>query len=313
MHPHRFFTRLALVLTGIVFMLPSVGAQLAHTTFAPGDLFVSLEQGPVQWRNADGTLNAVLVSSVPGKGEGMRLDTAANLYVSHWCADPTCRSGNTVERFNSHGVSQGTFGAGYSCNPHALVFDAAGSAYVGQADCTGAVLKLSASGQPLASYAVAQETRGSFWVDLASDGCTLLYTSWGPDVMRFNVCTNSQLANFNRAPLPGGQTQALVVLPDGGVLVSSGGVIARLNASGSLTQTYSVSGESQYWAGLDLVGDGTFWAINYFSSNVYRFNLSSGALVASFSTGAGSENAVDIRVYRPAPGGLGLPIVLPFL
>jgi streptogramin lyase len=156
------------------------------------------------------------------------------------------------------------------------------------------------------------ETRGAFWVELGPDGCTLFYTSWGPDVKRFNVCSNLQLTDFNIAPLPGGQTQGLVILPDGGVLVSSGAVIARLNASGAVAQTYTVTNESQYWAGLDLVGDGTFWAINYYTSNVYRFNLTSGAVVASFNTGTPADTAVDIRVYRPAPGGVTLPIRLPF-
>ncbi len=77
-----------------------------------------------------------------------------------------------------------------------------------------------------------------------------------------------QLPNFNVAPLPGGEAQDLRVLPDGGVLVASGQVIARLNASGALIQTYGVAGEPSLWGGLDLVGDRTFWASNYSSSNV---------------------------------------------
>ena len=63
--------------------------------------------------------------------------------------------------------------------------------------------------------------------------------------------------------------QDLRVLPDGGVLVSSGQVIARLDKTGVLTQTYEVPGEGALWAGLDLAGDGTFWAATISSSNVY--------------------------------------------
>ena len=66
------------------------------------------------------------------------------------------------------------------------------------------------------------------------------------------------------------------MLPDGGVLVSNGQVIARLDAAGVVVQTYEVPGEGTLWAGLDLVGDGTFWAGNYFSSTVYRFDLATG-------------------------------------
>jgi outer membrane protein assembly factor BamB len=268
-------------------------------TFAPGDLFVSFEKGPVQWRNPDGTLNAALVSVVQGStSEGMRFDAAGNLYVTHWCTDPTCTIGNTVEKFNINGMSQGTVGSGYSCNPHALAFDAAGNLYVGQADCTGNILKFSL-GQPPTAYAVAAENRGSFWIDLASDGCTIFYTSWGSDVKRFDVCANTQLADFNLSPMPGGATQGLRLLPDGGVLVSSGAVVARLDATGALVQTYDVStGEAQYWVGLDLVGDGTFWAVNYYSSNVYKFDLTTGTVLASFNTGTPTATAVDVRVSR---------------
>lgn len=280
-------------------------AETAQVTFAPGDVFVSIVNGPVQWRNSDGTLNQVLVSTVQGTPrEGMRFDAAGNLYLAHWCANAmatsTCSVGNTVERFNINGISQGTVGSGYNCNPHALAFDAAGNLYVGQADCTGAILKFSL-GQPPTPHVVAAENRGSFWIELANDGCTVFYTSWGPNVKRFNLCTNTQQADFNIIPLPGGETQGLRLLPDGGVLVSSGAVIARLDASGTLVQGYSVStGEPQYWSGLDLVGDGTFWAINYNSSNVYKFDLTSGAVLASFNTGTPPNTAVDVRVSRGA-------------
>jgi len=289
----------------VILLLSGPRAEAFHPTFAPGDVFVSFEKGGVQWRNPDGTLNAVLVSQVQDTtSEGMRFDAAGNLYVTHWCVSlglaSICTVGNTVEKFNTSGVSEGTVGSGYNCNPHALAFDAAGNLYVGQADCTGNILKLPL-GQTPTAYAVAAENRGSFWIDIAADGCTIFYTSWGPNVKRFNVCTNTQLGNFNLAPMPGGQTQGLRVLADGGVLVSSGAVIARLDATGAIVQTYSVStGEAQYWAGLDLVGDGTFWAINYYTSNVYKLDLTTGAVLASFNTGTPAQTAVDVRVVRGA-------------
>ncbi|HEU5170079.1 MAG TPA: hypothetical protein VFU46_06060 [Gemmatimonadales bacterium] len=271
--------------------------------FAPGDLLLSFENGSVQWRDPAGRIKSVLVSTVPGPAEGMNFDSAGNLYVARWCG-PFCYTGDTVEKFNANGVSQGRWGSGY-CSPHAIDFDGAGNAYVGQADCAGIVLKLS-GGAVTTAYAVATENRGSFWIDLAPDGCTLFYTSWGPNVKRFNVCTSTQLPNFNQTPLPGGETHGLRVLPDGGVLVSSGAVIVRLNASGAVTQTYSLpTAEAQYWAGLDLVGDGTFWAANYlpsgvFNANIFRFDLATGQVRASFDTGTPPEDVVDIRVSRGA-------------
>ena len=86
-------------------------------------------------------------------------------------------------------------------------------------------------------------------------------------------------------------------MPDGGVLVSSGDLIARLNASGALIQSYSVP-EEFLWAGLDLVGDGTFWAGNYQSSNVYRFDLATGTVLSGFNTGTPTQTVVGVRVKK---------------
>jgi hypothetical protein len=267
-------------------------------TFAPGDVFVSLETGPVQWRRPDGTLVRTMTGAIPGRGEGMGFDAAGRLYLTLWRLDEfPMTSGNTTEVFDVHGESIGTFGSGYDCDPHAIVFAPSGAAYVGQAGCSGAVLEF-APGQPPVQYDVAPDAMGAFWIDLAADGCTLFYTSWGPNVKRFNVCTDLQRPNFNRAPLPGGVGHDLRVLPDGGVLVSSGEVIARLNASGTLIRTYSVPGEWSPWTGLDLIGDGTFWAGNYESSNVYRFNLANGSVVDSFNTGTAPHTVVGIRVRK---------------
>jgi hypothetical protein len=275
---------------------------LGGEMFESGDVFISLETGPVQWRHPNGTLEQILVNRVPGTGEGMGLDPNGNLYVTRWCTDSSCLNGNAVEMFNDRGQSQGIFGTGYNCAPHAIVFDAAGTAYVGQAACRGSILKFVPGRSDPIEFAVAPENYGAFWIDLAPDGCTMYYTSYGPNVLQFDVCAGVQLRNFNAAPLPGGAAQDLRALPDGGVLVSSGEVIARLNASGLLIQTYTVptgsNGNSNFWAGLDLVGDGTFWAGNYESSNVYRFDLASGAVLFSFNTGTPSRTVVGVRVKK---------------
>jgi len=154
-----------------------------------------------------------------------------------------------------------------------------------------------APGQSPIAFTVAPDTQGSFWIDLAADACTIFYTSWGPNVKRFDGCAGVQLPDFNVAPMPGGATQDLRVLPDGGVLVSSGQVIARLSASGALVQTYEVA-EPGFWAGLDLVGDGTFWAANYETSNVYKFDLTTGTVLSSFNAGTAPHTVVGVRVKK---------------
>jgi outer membrane protein assembly factor BamB len=276
----------------------SMRVQAAQVSFEPGDVFVSLETGPVQWWLPDGTLRGVLIPTVPGSGEGMGFDGSGNLYVSRWRADSMGITGNTVEMFGVLGQSRGAVGRGFDCDPHAVVFDASGNGYVGQAGCRRSLLKFVPSDVFPTEFMVAEDNQGVFWMDLAPDACTMFYTSVGPNVKRFDTCAAVQLPNFNAAPLPGGIAHDLRVLPDGGVLVSSGQAIARLDASGALIQTYQVPGENTLWAGLDLVGDGTFWAGNYFSSNVYKFDLLSGAVLARFNTATPSNTVVGIRVKK---------------
>jgi hypothetical protein len=273
------------------------GGAAPNPPASTGDVFVSLEPGPVQWWRADGTFRATLISTVSGTGEGMGLDSAGNLYVTRWCVDPGCGNGSAIEVFNPAGISQGRFNGSFDCGPHAIVFDVADNAYVGQAGCTGSILKISPGGTRT-QFPVATENEGTFWLDLAPDGCTVFYTSWGPNVKRYNVCTRQQLPNFNVGPLPGGgETHDVRVLPDGGALVSNGELVVRLNAAGAIVRTYSMP-ESTYWTGLDLVGDGTFWVGNYFTSNVYRFDLATGQVVDGFNTATPARTVVGVRVRK---------------
>jgi len=290
-------SRSIFLLTCIGLLLVSPARPSAQLTFGRGDLLISLEPGPVQWRRADGTLLRVLLGTDIGTGEGMAFDAAGNLYVTRWCIGMCLGSGNSVEVFSSLGLPAGHFGSGYDCSPHAILFDRTGTAYVGQAGCSGAILKF-APGQATVAYQVAPDNQGSFWIDLAPDNCTMYYTSWGPNVKRFDVCLGTQRPDLNVVGLPGGAAQDLRVLPDGGVIVSSGEVIVRLNAAGVQTQTYQIPGESSLWSGLELVGDGTFWAGNYLSSNIYRFDLATGAVRASFNTGTPAHTVVGIRIKK---------------
>ena len=288
-----------LSILALVLLIPVSIRVNAVVSFEPGDVFVSLEPGPVQWHLPDGTLRGILIPTVPGLGEGMAFDASGNLHVARWCVDGPCEhTGNTIEKFDVNGQSMGDVGSGFDCNPHTIDFDSIGSAYVGQAGCRRTIMKFVQSEIFPTEHTVVVENQGVFWMDLAPDDCTMFYTSVGPNVKRFDMCTDTQLPDFNVAPLPGGFTHDLRVLPDGGVLVASGAVIARLDQFGVLTRTYEMAGESSLWAGLDLAADGTFWAANYFSSNVHKFSLEDGDHLASFNTGTPPNTAVAVRVMR---------------
>jgi hypothetical protein len=276
------------------------------TSFSRGDIFVSLKTGAVDWFNADGTtLRGVLTGTAAGHAEGMGFDAAGNLYVAHWCGDGSCTTGDTIEKFNQTGSLMGTFGKGYFCNPTSLDFDSnSGNVFVGQADCTGNVLEFASNGNSLGSFAVAPENRGSMWMALAGDGCTVLYTSQGTDVLQFNTCANVQLQNFNTAPLPdiGNQVR---LMDDGGVLVATNSVIVRLDSDGNVAQTYTPAGPA-LWFGLALSLDGkSFLAANFGSSDVVTVDLATGAELGRFNTGSAPFTVKSVAIAAPPPQQVG--------
>jgi hypothetical protein len=65
-----------------------------------------------------------------------------------------------------------------------------------------------------------------------------------------------------------------------------------------VTQTDAVPIEGARWAGLDLAGDGTSWAGNYFSSNVHKFDLADGTRPTGFNAGTPANPVVGVRVMK---------------
>ncbi|PYQ11174.1 MAG: hypothetical protein DMF80_22450 [Acidobacteria bacterium] len=274
----------------------SVTVTVSNGALASGDLFITLLDGSVQWHGPDGSLRQVLSFISDGQASSAAFDAAGNLYVPHWWGHSPGMPGNMVARYSSSASYLGAFGSGYNCDPSSVTFDHQGNMYVGQADCAGSILKFDPSGNLVATFAPTVVNRGTDHIDLGADGCTMFYTSRSKDVLRFDVCANAQLPNFNTQPLPGDQAYHIRVLPDGGVLVTDTTLIVRLDASGNQVQTYVAPGESNYIGGVDLVGDGTFWATNSYSSNVFRFDLQSGAVLASFNTGTGNYTVTGLGV-----------------
>ncbi len=291
------------LLVGALLVLPSRQTGAA-ATFGSGDVFVSLSNGSIQWRGPDGTLKQTLVNpTTDGHAEGMGFDIQSNLYAATWYGTGAI-TGNTVALFVPAGVYSANFGSGYNCNPTSVDFDSAGNVYVGQADCSRTLLQFNMAGTLQASYNVATEARGSNWIDLAGDECTVFYTSEGMNVKRFNMCANDQLSDFNAAPLPGQAAYALRILPDNTVLVADADVIVRLDAAGNVVQTYNtpitLTENGHYWMGLDLDVDGTsFWASNKYTNNVWKFDIATGTTLLSFNTNTPGVQAKGVKVNRP--------------
>src|SRR5258708_1323573 len=192
----------------------------------------------------------------------------------------------TVSRFDSAGNLKGSFGGGYDSNPESIVQDAAGNFYVGQADGSHQVRKFDAAGTLLATFSPAVEERGTDWIDLAADQCTLLYTSESTHIKRFNVCTNTQLPDFSPA-LAGSHAFAMRIRPNQEVLVADTSAVHRLDKSGSVIQTYTLPGtfnDSNALFALNLDPDLTsFWTAAITGGQVFRVDINSGAILASFT------------------------------
>jgi Ca2+-binding RTX toxin-like protein len=97
-------------------------------------------------------------------------------------------------------------------------------------------------------------------------------------VKRYDVCADQQLADLTCA-LPGSNAFALRLLPEGGLLVADREAIHRLNASGTVVQTYDVSGQD-FWFAANLAPDGkSFWSGDIGSGNFFKFDIASGAVL----------------------------------
>jgi hypothetical protein len=260
----------------------------ATANFPGGNVFVSVGNGQVQEWNPNASPAALVRTFDTGKGAvfttGLAFDASKNLYVTDFDA-------NDVTKFNNDGSLAGPFGSGYSASPESIVFDSSGNAYVGQADGSHQVLKFDPSGAPgtpIAAFSPSVETRGTDWIDLASDACTLYYTSEGTTVKTFNVCTNTQGTDFATG-LPGpGEAFAIKLLPGGGALVADDDSIVRLDGSGNVVHQYG-TGESTAggWFSLALDPSGSsFWAGDLFTGDVKKFDLATGNVLASFNTGS---------------------------
>ena len=279
----------SLLLSLAVAALWSASAYAAP--IANGTVMASIGNGIVTEFDQNGTpLNQINTT----KGSlifttGSVFDSSGNFYVTDFNA-------NDVTKFDPSGVLIGSFGSGYSTNPESITFDAAGNFYVGQAGGSHLVRKFTPLGVLITTFAPAIEVIGTDWIDLAADNCTLFYTSEGTHVKRFNVCSNTQLTDFNSVALPGAAAFANRLLPSGGVLVADTDRVVRLDATGTLVQTYTnaalgLSGTvaTPIFA-LNLDPDGTsFWTATT-DGAVRKADISSGTVLKSWSAAAGFVN-----------------------
>ena len=281
----------------------------AVVPFSVGDVFAGIGNGRFNHFSPTGTLLETLNDGQIGGGQnattGMCFDPAGNMYGTNLNA-------NSMSKFSNNGtLLAATFGS-FNNAPESCLILGGTVMYVSEVLGTGDILKLNLSGTQLANY----DTPRSDWIDLAADQCTMFYSDEGPTIHRFNVCTNTALANF--VTVGGANFYALRILPNGDVLVAAAGSVRRFNSAGTeILPAYTASGETFFFA-LNTDPDGThFWSGGITSGQIYKFNLTPvGPPVLTFSsqigTGGGTilaglavfgENIVSNPTPTPTPPG----------
>jgi hypothetical protein len=255
------------------FLLAAQPASAAQ--YALGDVFAGVGNGQIKQFSPTGTLKDTLdTTSGSEEDTGMCFDPSGNLYSTNFSA-------NDMTKFDDAGnVLVYPFGSGFNASPESCVRDASGHIFAGQANGGGDILEFTASGGAVDSFDPATEERGTDWIDLAADGCTMYYTSEGSSVKRFNVCTDTQLSDFATG-LTGSNAYAFRLLPGGGALVADTEQVVRLDSSGSVVKTYPASDyDSSFLFALNLDPDGTtFWTADISTGLITRINIATGAQV----------------------------------
>lgn len=269
--------------------------------FAIGDLFIGggAGTGTVNRYSESGTLLQTINTGTGGYETGMCFDSAGNMYQTNFTAA-------SMTKFDSSGnVIANPWGGPWNGQPESCAIDQAGNVYVGSVG-PGDLRKFDQNGNLLAVYAPAAEDRGIDWIALASDQCTIYYASEGPSIKRFNVCTNTQLADFATGlPAP---CYTMRFRADGELMIACSSEIIRFSASGTILQTYSLAslGESTTpLYGLSLDPDGTsFWTGDYNTGDVLHVDISSGSVLTRFSD---PQVPFGMGQYPGATGGSTLP------
>lgn len=261
-------SRLRVIFLGLVAFIMWLAVPASAQPFRDGEVFAGLPGGELVRHDADGHKIGSLWAPSGGQMTGMCFDAENRLYATDFM-------GFAVARFDAKGrLLDGHWASGFEGNPESCVVDAAGNVYVGTVEPARAVYKFGPGGSRLDVFHPRPVgSRGMDWIDLAADQCTLFYTSEGPSIGRFDVCTGEQKSDLAHV---GGECFALRVRENGELMVACGPVVHRLSPEGRSLQRYDVPSEKLF--GLNLDRDGrTFWTGGITSANVYRIEIDSGA------------------------------------
>ena len=198
-------------------------------------------------------------------------------------------------------VRDGDFG-GFIGSDESCAFDQQGNVWVGEAassgETTAPLRYIAADGRLLETLQLPVGERGTDWIELDANQCTLYYTSEDSDVRRFDVCTEQVMPHFAtglEAPC-----YALRQLPNREIMVTCRNRIYRYDENGVFVREYTKEslGETDinglYAIHLDPDGQ-TFWSGGVNSGRVVRARIDDGTVVTQFTTGTGGVDGLLIQ------------------
>lgn len=292
--------------TLIVMTVAFGGAPAAAAVWTRGDLFVGVSNGQYQIRDGAGVLKETVTGPFGGSTTGCAFNgDLTKFYTTFFDATKVV----VFDVAHPHAVSQTIDTAAASPGGHSesVVFAANGHFYVGHPDGNKLIHEYDAAGNLVTTFAPASESRGTDWSDLTVDQTTLFYTSEGRDVKRFNVATNSQLADFGTLPGTDPPFRAFAVRllapgdGSGGLLVADKVDIKRLDGAGNVMQTYDAPGQDG-WFALTLDPDGTsFWSASFDTSEVFKFDIATGNALLHFNTGTPANSVLGLCQMEDRP------------
>ena len=271
------------VALGVVLLLVAFprAARADHTPYVKGDVFAGTGQGKITRYGPDGTVKDTL-DTTTGSSEdtGMCFDAGGQLRSTNF------EAANMSLFDNVGNLLQAIWATGFSGEPESCLVDRSGHIWVGISD-SDEIREYDAGGTLLNTFHAQRQSRGTDFIDLAADQCTMFYTSEGSSIKRFNTCTNQQGTDFATGlPAP---CYALRLLADGTVLVACARAVQHVDTTGAVVKTYTpaepISG--QLFA-LNVDPDGTsFWTADLANNGgIFRFDIASGTEIKHFASGA---------------------------
>lgn len=143
-----------------------------------------------------------------------------------------------------------------------------------------------------------QELTGTAWIDPASDQHTLVYTSYGRRLLRYDTQAGVQLPDFARLPgeWPTYQARGLRQRPNGEYLVADRTEVKRISAAGVVLQAYSIPGTGVGPDGTTGLNDDlnvidqsasgdAFWVGDQDSTDVHQVDVATGAILLTLPGG----------------------------